>query len=214
MVESQEYKSSFGGDATLFTFALLTIVFVIAAVASFDILFPKLGMKEVGIPPFHMTVNSSGDVEVPLPVDGSGLPSVPDCRDLDPKACSWESKLIQKVTGEDRVIETVLKKEGEIIGKAEVGEIETAAYKELEGLSSAGYDKAWISAIRVAKSYRGNGLGRTMWKASDAMIRTLAGPGAVHLFVDNAGWGKAIMRDVPVGNIIAIGDGWWAYLIP
>ena len=214
MVKSQEYKNGSGSGLVLAFFILLAAGFTVATAICFDVPFPGLGMKEVGIPPLHMTVNSDGDVEVPLPVDGSGLPSVPDCRDLNPDDCSWESKLIQKVTGEDRVIETVLKKEGEIIGKAEVGEIETAAYKELEALSSAGHDTSWISAIRVAKSYRGNGLGRTMWQASDAMIRTLAGPGAVHLFVDNAGWGNAIMKHVPVENIIASGDGWWAYLIP
>jgi hypothetical protein len=168
-------------------------------------------METLYVPPFNLSVLSSGEVEVTLPVDGGNMPN---CEDFNMAGCDWDSKLRRKVTGDDTVIDTTLTKDGEVIGQAQVMEVNTAEYEELKILHDMGYEKAWISHVRVARAFRGNGLGRTMWQASDTMIKVLVGSGnAVHIFVDQAGWGSSIMRNINPTNIVAKYDNWFAYII-
>ena len=167
-------------------------------------------MAEVYIPPYNMAVSSLGEVKVTLPTDGAGLP---DCNDIIP-GCKWDSELRRTVTGEDTVIETNLTVDGKVVGQAQVMEVETLEYQELEVLHHMGHEKAWISHIRIARAYRGVGLGRTLWQASDSMIKVLVGSGnAIHIFVDQAGWGPSLMRSVPTVDIILEDLDFWAYII-
>ncbi len=168
-------------------------------------------LEDVIVPPFYMmTVTADGSVEVPLPTDGVGLP---DCKELEIPGCEWESRLRQQPDGTDKIIETDLVQDGKVIGKAQVMEIETAEYEQLHELAEAGHEKAWISHIQVVRAYRGNGLGRALWQASDSMIKVLTGSGAVHIFVDQAGWGNSIMSRVAASDIVLAAADYWAYII-
>ncbi len=170
------------------------------------------GLQTLAPPLVRMSVSAAGDVEVPLPTDsGTGMP---DCKDLGVPDCKWDAKLRQEPSGEGRVIETTLKQDGKVIGKAQVMEVETAEFEELKVLHDMGHKKAWISHIKIKGSLRGNGLGRSLWNASDAMIKTLVGPGqAVHIFVDQAGWGNALMREIAESDIVIAAADWWAYIV-
>lgn len=171
-----------------------------------------LVLEDVLVPPFYMmAVAADGKVEVPLPTDGVGLP---DCKELKITGCEWESRLRQDVDGSERVIETDLVQDGKVVGKAQVMEIETAEYEQLEELAQAGHEKAWISHIKVVRAYRGNGLGKALWQASDSMIKVLVGSGsAVHIFVDQAGWGNAIISKVAAKDVILAAADYWAYIV-
>ncbi len=169
-------------------------------------------LEDVIVPPFYMmSVAADGKVEVTLPTDDAGLP---DCKELEISGCEWESRLRQDVDGSERVIETDLVKDGKVVGKAQVMEIETADYEQLHALKQAGHEKAWISHIKVVRAYRGNGLGKALWRASDSMIKVLVGSGsAVHIFVDQAGWGNAIISKVAAKDVVLAATDYWAYIV-
>ena len=168
-------------------------------------------LEDVIVPPFYMmTVAADGKIEIPLPTDGAGLP---DCKELEIPGCEWESRLRQDIDGGERVIETDLVKDGKVVGKVQVMEVETAEYEQLHELAQAGHEKAWISHIKVVRAYRGNGLGKALWRASDSMIKVLTGSGAVHIFVDQAGWGNSIMSRVAASDIVLAAADYWVYII-
>ncbi|UCD55987.1 MAG: hypothetical protein JSV16_09020 [Candidatus Hydrogenedentota bacterium] len=160
-------------------------------------------------------VTADGGVEVPLPTD-IGMPDLPDCRDLNPEDCEWRAKM--RSTYEDGeetiVIEANLKKQGKTIGRGMLLRVRTAAFEQLAPLAEKGIPFAWVSHIMVDKGMRGQGIGQTVWRATDAMLKSVVGSGeGVHVFVDQAGWGSAIMERIPSADIIyAVGDT-FAYIV-
>jgi ribosomal protein S18 acetylase RimI-like enzyme len=217
MIETKTYNT---GPAPG-TILLLGLVVILVAIAGFSYIEKPIGnsvyrgseLETVYSPTFNLSVMANGNVEISLPTDSTDMP---DCKDLGIEGCNWEAKLQRGVDGSNSVIDTTLVRDGQVVGRVQVLEIETGStdYELLETVAEMGHERAWISHVQVLESYRGQGLGRTLWHASDAMIKTLVGPGqAVHILVDQAGWGEALMRDINPADIIARGADYWVYVI-
>lgn len=167
----------------------------------------------VYIMPFNLSVTADGGVEVPLPTDNIGMPSFPNCLESDD--CEWNARARTTVIdGEETVvIEAELREAGDVIGRVQHMRVNPAEFEQLHDIAAQGHKYVWVSHIEVYEPLWGNGIGKAMWFASDAILKLFAGSGAVHVFADQAGWGPAIMRHVPVDSIILEGEQLWAYLI-
>jgi len=165
--------------------------------------------------PYFMSVTADGGVEVTLPTD-LGMPNIPSCKDLDPELCSWDSRMRSTYAdGEETiVIETSLEVDGEVIGQGMLMRVRTTTFEQLLPLAEKGIEYGWVSHIMVDKGMRGQGLGRLLWQASDVMLKSVVGSGrGIHVFVDQAGWGQAIMGRVPVNDVIFHLNDLWAYIV-
>lgn len=144
--------------------------------------------------------------------DDGEMPPIPDCSDLGVDECRWEAHNMQSPSG-DMIQVELRSSNGKVMGRAELLRVQTYEYPELQALQRMGYHDAWIARIEVLNVFRGNGLGRLMWKAGDAALKIASGGGAIRVFSDRAGWGQAIMKLVPKELIILSEAPMWAYII-
>jgi len=166
--------------------------------------------------PFNLSVTADGGVEVPLPTDNLGLPNLSQFnRCLEVEDCEWQARARTTVIdGEETVvIEAELKEAGQTIGRVQHMRINPAEYEQLWNVAEQGHQHVWVSHIEVYEPLWGNGIGKAMWQAGDIFLKLFAGSGAVHVFADQAGWGPAIMRHIPINDIILQGEQLWAYVI-
>lgn len=142
----------------------------------------------------HMTIDL-------MPIDTSNMPDFPNCSNISETGFCW---VAHEATLKDggHMVEVSLKQNGKVIGNAQAMTMEV----EYAGISGTGVDSVWVTAIKVARYARMNGVGSTMVKALDAAIATVTKydglDEAFVLFVDQAGWGSSIMANIDKASIV------------
>lgn len=164
-----------------------------------------------------MSIMADGGTQMTVHLEPGDLPPVPNCDDLDicPDNSRWRV-YIRKTGAGDDLVTVELEANGKTVGEQQLLRINTAEYEQTQPIAAKGYPNGWISHIKVARFARDHGIGRLMWQAGDAALRVIFGSGgAIHLFVDNAGWGPTLLREI-ADDLFVYADKpgqIWAYII-
>lgn len=204
--------------AGLFVAMLLAALLFVAAQALPDI---RISLPALTGPSWHLqqvapwpefvapAVTTAPGPDTAIWLDPGDLPPPPDCRDLGVEECEWEANWI-----DDDMMQLQLKaKDGRVVGRAELLRVQTAEFPELHQLARLGYREGWIARVEVLNTLRGNGIGKVVWQAGDALLRVTSGGGALRIFSDQAGWGPRIMRYVDEAAFVLRQPPLWVYVI-
>jgi hypothetical protein len=138
---------------------------------------PKLPMSMAAI---------SGGTAVRMP-DGV-LPDFPQCHALNISDWCWNVREAEYEEG--HMIEVNLMSEGRVVGNVQLLEMDIG-YVELQEIMASYSDTVWLSAIKVARYARLNGIGGIMRQAADKVLAYLIGQDGVdrayHVFFNSSG---------------------------
>jgi hypothetical protein len=163
---------------------------------------PELEVIKAFPPQIASLVASYESRFTPLDIGGS-MPDFPDCSHLGIEACKW---IIREATTEEgQIYDINIMHKGRVIGNAQALEMQTADMV-LPAQVAETSDTIWLTAVRVSRGLRMNGLGDLLRAAIDRTIGiTLTMEGgdvAYHLFYDSAGWLQAVLAKIPPELII------------
>jgi hypothetical protein len=190
-----EYQDNGGGPSLLLV--LVAVIFLIVVGASL------VSMLSEGSP-------GSG-IQVRIPVDDVAMPSPPQCNGED---CKYDWDVEAEVDENNCInwIRVLLNRDGCPVAENQMAKIDAGKYEETADLVDAGHDSGWISSIEVDETVRGQGLGRTVWRGGDQILK-LVEKSPVHIFADIAGWGESLMQEIEHTLILIEEEGLWAYLV-
>lgn len=133
------------------------------------------------------------------------MPNFPQCDGLDIARWCW--RVSEATYKEGHLLNVDLLGDGTSIGNIQLLEMDTQ-YVEISEAMNGYSDTVWLSAIKVARLARLNGIGRVMWLAGDRVLGYLSGcegvcSGVYHLFFNSSGsqaWMDSIRRSVFVAG--------------
>ena len=164
----------------------------------------------MALPMIANIVRGDGSIEMRIPLDGMGTPKMPDCRDAGVEECKWEAFLVEDKNV--RKVETIARDQNdEIITSGQYIEVETAEFEQLKVLDQAGYKKVWIGHVEVREGLWGRGIGKGVWQLGNKVLLEVAGPGAVRVLYDMAGWVPALIDDIE--QFVVEQPPMWAYYL-
>jgi len=140
----------------------------------------------------------------PVTMPDGSMPDFPNCS-LNVKNWCWS---VREGSFEDgHVIETSLKGDGKILADVQYMEM-SVEYAEMNGIAHI-TDNVWLSAVRVARFARLNGLGARMMTAGDRVLAHILGCEGMgcgyHAFFNSSGsqrWMDTMRARVPDAMII------------
>jgi hypothetical protein len=136
------------------------------------------------------------------------LPDFPQCNALNISRWCWNVQ--ESDYEEGHVIDVDLMSEGRVVGNIQLLEMDIG-YVELEQVMASYTDTVWLSAIKVARYARLNGIGKLMRVAGDKVLAYIMGQDGVdrayHVFYNSSGsngWMQSVKDAVYAGNFTII----------